>query len=649
MRIRALRLLYGANIYASNSVVRLTLVGKDALTLPIHDTPLAKRAVAAIPALARSVNEDPDASVASLVAMVALALQEAVGLQVSTGAVRWEAHHDATTVNVVFDGPEVSLGPRCGREAVILINEWMNGTGEQSLRCDRNRVERFLVEARRIAPGPTQQALLWAARERGVAASLLPRRTDAVRIGSGRWQTHLFGTSASSTSATADLMARDRWLALKMLAGAELDVVKTAPAGGPGEARVAAEDMGTPVRLMARYNTGWDETGNIYTAGEVEVAYNKLATHAGRSAVVCEAIDGDWVRVLVVDEQAVAAWLIEQPSLEELGPGNIDPELPESAESQPRAANQGRAGMSLGNASSAVAGSTLAVAGSVAAEKSYPTKPTNDCLSILPPQTQTLAIAAARCLKLGTAGVDLLLTADGASVVAGINPRCPLPWPGSAAEHAARAIVTASAPRGRRNNLKIVAVVGERHRTTTAGLLAQSLTARGETVVNAQVPQRDNVHPAVELMGAPLASVLIVEGTLESLRDHGLGVEHCDLAVLSDAPDDRDVPPGLVSPLKLLMQSARRTLIVDDGRQPRDSTLTFVSKDGGSPSFDAHREAGGDVVIRDADDVLRYHHGDGRVVPLEMQASPATQQESELFALVASYLLLGTPTQPGEA
>ncbi len=523
LRVQRIDFLETSNCYGDLPVMRLHLRGDIDLEAAQPANVIAA-AQQRMPELASALDtEDRDISATRLVVLVALALQNRHGFAVSIGMCRHEAHHSLNTAHAVAQFEHKSVARRAAHLAVRLVNSLLSDTGYAAYNTELQEFDTFGLAR---CPTPTQRALTNAATARRIPHAFVDRRADCIRLGEGHHRQLLLGILTERSATVDEVLARDQLLTLRTLKVHGLPTVTVLTPADTVAAKSLVEASNETCWLTPRQTTT-DLTVVRATATTIVAEFEQLHSRNGGVLLLAHPA-GARYRVLVVDSQAVSAWLASEQT-----------------------------------------GSSL--------------------LEHLEGAVTALAERAAQVLELAVCAIDIVLTGSGedtAVSIAAINPRAALPWPGEAASVAADRIVGALYPAGAPATVPIVVVSGGPKRVELANAIAEAITTAGLKIAvisddGVRYDDNDIVDygaraTAVRTMLADRKiETLVVTCTTESIETTGLGVPHCSVAVVADATSPRIAAPGLANGLEVLLRTAQYS-VVDDKVEPENPHCTCV-------------------------------------------------------------------------
>ncbi len=433
-----------------------------------------------------------------------------------------------------------------------------------------------LLEAKRMAalylPGPSTQALLQAARKRGIPYQLLEEGTSLYRLGTGKYQKRIQASVSEETSCIAVDIACNKPLTKKILARHGLPVppgkvVKTA-----AEALEAAGEVGFPVAVKpVDGNQGRGVLLNLLSPAEVERAF-VLASAYSSSVLVESYLAGKHYRFLVVHGEVAAVaerlpahvigdgrrsirQLIEEENKNPLrGEGHEKPLTKIPIDNLTVEALR-RQGLTL---------ETVVPAGvkvSVRDNANLSTGGTAcDVTDLVHPRQSALAAAAARLVGLDIAGVDMVMqdiTQPPEGQVGGIievnaapGLRMHLFPTAGKPRNVGEIIMEKLFPPGRQVRIPVFSITGTNGKTTVTRMLEYAMRRHGlQTGMcctdglyynGVLVKAGDLTGPAgaAAVLAHPEIEVAVLETARGGIVRRGLGYDRADVAVICNIRPD---------------------------------------------------------------------------------------------------------------
>ena len=442
------------------------------------------------------------------------------------------------------------------------------------------RGERFALEAplaalresvRQHTVGTSTAAVIDAARKRDIPALRLSEESNLFQLGWGSRQKRLQATITGDAGTLAVRIASDKQLTKTLLTEAGVPVPRGATVKSLAQALSVAAGLGHAVTVKPLdANHGKGVTTRCGTPQQVAEAYD-LARRHSRQVIVERFLHGRDYRVLVAgDKVAAAAWrrppavtgdgvssiaaLVAQENLNPArgeGHTNIltrialdDSALAVLREQgyEPNSIPPAGAGVTLrGNANLSSGGTA------------------EDVTDLLPDETRSLCVRAARKVGLDVAGIDIVcddialpLREQGGGVIeVNAAPGIRMHQYPSAGQprDAGAAIVEAMYPQGD-GRIPVIAVTGTNGKTTTCLMLAHAArlaghgtgltTTEGVFINGERIVKGDcsGYWSARTVLTAPEVDFAVLETARGGILKRGLAFDRCDVAVVLNVTAD---------------------------------------------------------------------------------------------------------------
>lgn len=591
MRIVQTRRLRGPNVYLSRPV-QVAEVRLDGLTggRSCDHPGFADRLVAAVPGLANHhcAAGEPGGFVQRLTEgtffghvaeHVAIELSQLIGRDVNFGRTieAGEPGLYQVIIECPHDEPPDSALPRRLLEvASELVTHILDGADPDIERELATLREQFQQEA----PGPSTQAIIDAARRRGIPVE----RTgplSLLQLGYGSRRRLVWAAMTDRTSAIGVEIAQDKDLTRQLLSEAGMPVAAGGRASCPEDALRLFVELGGHVVLKPR---GGRQGEHVYLDLRTPEAVEAAFAAAGGDAVIERQIDGRDYRVLVVAGKAVAA--TERIPAHVVGDGTSSvAALVDQVNADTRRGD--------GHATALTRLRIDEVTVELLAEQGYtpdsvpPPGQTVwlrrnanlstggtavDVTDLMHPDVSELCGRAAALVGLDLAGVDLRLwdiaaplpTNGGDPTAGGIievnsGPGLRMHLAPSAGESrpVGEAIVDALFPDGDTGRIPTVAITGTNGKTTVARLTAHLLAGAGLRVGltctdgvfigNRLVNRGDNTgpHSARMVLTDPTVQAAVLETARGGILRRGLGYDWTDVGVITNIAGDHLGQDGL--------------------------------------------------------------------------------------------------------
>lgn len=519
---------------------------------------------------------------------VALELQTQAGSAVSRGKTR-SVRGRPGVYNLLFAYRDETAALLAGRLALQVCNNLLPsalaGIDGLSLACPDHHDSRLAATdtaaeaiavvrdaVRRTALGPSTQALVDAARLRGIPVHRLNAQS-LLRLGWGSRQRRLRASVTDRTGLVAADLAGDKAQAKVLLEATGCPTARGAVARTPDEAVAIARRLGgTVVVKPLDGNHGRGVTTGLTRAEAVRAAFD-LAIRHSRRVLVEQELPGRDHRILVVDGKVVAVAERRPPSVAGDGRRTVI-ELVDALNDDPRRGAGHENSLTLVRLDDDAARSVLRTQGLTpenvpeagrtvvlrAAANLSSGGTAIDRTDDIHPDNAAIARRAALALGLDVAGVDLLAPDIGRSIretgggVVEVNAapglRMHLSPSEGQARDVARPIIDMMFPRGVRSRIPVIAVTGTNGKSTVGRMVAHVLQEEGRTVGltntsgvyidRERVREGDASGPqsARMVLNDPTVDVAVLECARGGILREGLAFDRCDVGcVLNVQPD----------------------------------------------------------------------------------------------------------------
>ncbi|WCM25879.1 cyanophycin synthetase [Sphingomonas sp. QA11] len=625
---------------------------------------------------------------------VALELQNLAGAPVTRGKTRSVARHPGV-YDILFDYRDEQAGLLAGLHALRVVMRLLppglsSLIGEQVLvkdALDHGGDIDAIVAAirsalRKSAYGPSTQAIVDAARRRGIPVTRLDERS-LIQLGYGRRQRRVRASLTGQTSHVAVELAGDKHLTRQLLLGAGVPAPKGVVARTLDDARRDAARLARPLVVKPLdANHGRGVTLNIITDAELADAFTVARAHSPR-VIVEEQLSGDDHRFLVVGGKVIAAARRMPASV--TGDGTSDISMLVARENQ-----DPRRGVGHDNvltrlvidpavervlAAQGFDAQSVPAPGEVARLRETANLSTGgtaeDCTDQVHPDTIAVAEQAAAIVGLDVAGIDLLspdisrpLSETGGGIIevnAAPGLRMHLSPSSGQARDVAGPIVDLLFPRSHRSRIPVVAITGTNGKSTTARMVARILREHGWTVGltnTSGVYIGDRLVRAADASGPKSARMVLTNPTVDAavletarggiLRE-GLGFDRCDVGCVLNVTEDHmgikgiDTVEDLANVKSVVIEAVARrgfsVLNADDpltvkmARRARGQ-LCWFSMRGWQELVEAHVASGGMAVILEILDDRQHimlYQGSVKTPVIDVAAIPATLNGAAAF------------------
>ena len=648
---------------------------------------------------------------------VALELQSLAGARTTRGKTR-SVKGRPGVYNVMFAYEDEETGLLAGRlafqiVAALLPPERRGVEGLETLAdgpadisgIDTVEAALALLKAarRRAMFGPSTQALVDAARRRGIPVTRLNNHS-LVQLGWGARQRRLRASVTDRTGLVAAELAGDKAETKALLAAVGCPVARGVVVRTAEDALVRSTRLRRPVVVKPLDgNHGRGVTTGLRTDADILAAFALAARHS-RQVIVEEELPGRDHRILVVDGQVVA--VAERVPAQVAGDGvRTIAELVAEANADPRRGDGHenlltRIRLDDQAAQDILERQGLTVDSIPAAGQAVPLRTTANLSSggvaidrtdLIHPDNAAIARRAALAIGLDVAGIDLMAPDIGRSIhetgggVVEVNAapglRMHLAPSEGQPRDVAEPIMRMMFPRGSRARIPVLAVTGTNGKSTVGRMLAHIFRHTGRTVgltntsgvyINDErVYAGDASGPrsARMILRDPTVEVAVLECARGGILREGLAFDRCDVgAVLNVQPDHLglkgiDTLEDLAAVKSVVTEAVSRrgvsVLNADDPltlRMARHAggRVCWFSMRGGheTPGFLLkHIGEGGLAVLHDpVSGEITLHDGGAARPVCNARAIPATLGGAALFnvqnALAAAAMAYGAGVEP---
>ncbi|UCE31397.1 MAG: acetate--CoA ligase family protein, partial [Burkholderiales bacterium] len=301
--LRRQQILNGPNLIAPVPVIRLELALRDAERAQRAPESSRARLLAQGPTLA---SLQAAATIADLVAQVALALQRAFGDDVRLATPAARSGRDR--IELAHEYREGVLGLLAGRVAVSLVDAALVEPPEPDTVPTRlAQLHAQLVgQMRQRALSVLGRRISWEAQRRGIPCSRLHPNQRFIRLGQGRKSRRFLGSYSDATGYLPTMLATSKRTAADVLRAHGFPVPRQALAVDADEAVAAAASIGYPVVVKPeRADRGLGVSIDLADEPAVRAAFAE-ANRFG-PVLVEEQVTGEDHRVTVIQDRMVAA------------------------------------------------------------------------------------------------------------------------------------------------------------------------------------------------------------------------------------------------------------------------------------------------------------------------------------------------------
>jgi cyanophycin synthetase len=614
---------------------------------------------------------------------VTLELESLAHLPVGFGRARGTGEYGIYKVVVRCDEP--AFGEAClraGRELVMAAAEGRSFALEAELK-------RLKELAEKVCLGPSTQAIVSAAQERGIPYLRLTERSNLVQLGYGKAQRRIWTAETDGTAAVAESIAQDKELTRTLLRSVGVSVPDGRAVKTREDAWAAATELGLPVVVKPQDgNWGRGVSIRLEDRAAVESAF-QIAANEGSGVVVERFVPGSQYRVLVVGERAVAATGGEAEHVVGDGTHTIS-ELVERKNQEP----------ARGASTSHVL--TKLVIDDISLEllrrqgftpKSVPASGrvavihyngdlTIDVTERLSAEIAASCVLAARTVGLDIAGMDIIaedisrsLESQGGAVIeVNASPSLAMhlkPLQGKA-RPVGEAIVEHMFGPGQTGRVPLVAIAGSRRAEVVSALVGRLVTGAGYQVGHVDGEgvragdhwlERGDVSRAAgarRLLMNPFANAFVFAVTEKSVLEEGVAFDRCQVAIITDVVEPEPVPGleapshawrALRTPLDVVLPSGVTVLNADDAAvvrmaEHRKAKVFYFAESLDAAPLRAHLAEGGvAIVLEEGRAVLRQGATRAEILDAETMSAARlagpTVTPSDWLAVLAAGLALG--------
>ena len=575
MNIREIQFFAGRNIYSHRPVMKM-LLDLGERRLYCTDSIFAARLLAMLPRLAEHFCSrrysggfverlEEGTYLGHVIEHVFLELQSMAGMEAKYGK----------TMNRDDDLTEVICEYIC-RQAVRGLALAAIRVVAAALNGDTVNINKSVAKARKTAlrflPGPSTEAILQAARRRGIPAQQLAEGSSLYRLGTGKYQKRIFASISEGTGCIAVEIAGNKPLTKNILEQHGLPVPPGIVVRSKNEACRAARFLGFPVVVKPdNGNQGKGVSLEICSNNEVVKAFEAAAVYSS-TVLIEKYLSGRHYRLLVVGGELAAAaeripahvfgdglqnifQLVQQENKNPLrGEGHEKPLTKLKLDSAALAllAKQGLSLTCVPKPGQQVwlrKNDNLSTGGTA-----------SDVTDLVHPLQAQLAVRAASAVGLEIAGVDLIMqdisappeSQHGAIIEVNAAPGLRMHLYPSQGEKrdVGQKIVELLFPPGTICRVPVFSVTGTNGKTTTARMLEFALRRHGLSpglcctdgiYFKGQLMQKgDLTGPAgaETVLANPAIDVAVLETARGGIIRRGLGYDRADVAVICNLRED---------------------------------------------------------------------------------------------------------------
>lgn len=546
----------------------------------------------------------------------------------------------------------------------------------------------------KLCLGPSTRSIVDAAIARGIPVRRL-NDASLIQFGWGVRQRRIMAAETDATGAIAEEIAQDKDLTKMILRSAGVPVPGGSIAHSADEAWEAARKIGLPVTVKPTDgNQGKGVAVNLSTEEQVRSAY-EAATRRGSPAIVEENVPGKDFRLLVVGERLVAAATRVPAHIIGDGVHSVEALVAKENENPLRGDHHALplSKIPLDEIAIGVLRDRGLTPASIPAAGEFIHIRLNanlstggtavDVTDTVHPLNASYAVAAAKCVGLDIAGIDIVaedlaipLDEQGGRVIevnAAPGLRMHLEPSAGASQPVGEAIIDMMFPDGASGRIPLVAVSGVNGKTTTTRFITHILRIAGYKtgmactdgiyVDRKRLEKGDCSGPqsARSILLNPFVEAAVLETARGGLIREGLGFSCCDVAVVTNIAEGDHLDLHDINTLEKLAQVKR--VVVDvvtvDGTAVLNAddplvaamaehckgAVCYFSMDAESGVVVRHRAAGGRAVfVRDhaiilAEGLQETAFSSLDNIPLTLRGTIRFQVENTLAAVGAAWAL----------
>jgi cyanophycin synthetase len=573
MRIRSVRALRGPNIWANFTVLEVLVDLEELKHRPSNTIPgFNERIKEWLPSLIEHRcglgvrggffrRLDDGTYLGHVLEHITLELQTLAGTDVGYGKSRETDEEGVYKVAIEYEDE------RLARECLDAAWDLCVAAVEGGAFDPGETIRRLRDVAGDVCLGPSTKSIVDAALKRGIPVRRLNDKS-LVQLGHGAKQRRIIASETDATGAVAQEIAQDKQLTKMVLAAAGVPVPAGRAVHTAEEAWEAAQDIGLPVTVKPiDGNQGNGVSVDLGTRDQVIKAFEAAAKRSV-PVLVEEHVGGGDYRFLVVGDHVVAAARRLPAQVVADGVHTVA-ELVEKENADPRRGDDHALPLSLiplDDVSIEVLrdrGLTLdsvPEAGRVVLIRRNANLSTGgtsvDVTDEAHPLNASLAVAAAKCVGLDIAGVDIVAEditvplADQGGKVIEVNASPGLRMHVSPTEGQGRpvgeAIIEMLFPDGADGRIPIIAVTGVNGKTTTTRFVTHILKNEGYKtgmvcsdgiyVDGRRIEKGDCSGPksARSVLLNPFVDAAVLEAARGGIIREGLGFDRCDVGVVTN-------------------------------------------------------------------------------------------------------------------
>jgi cyanophycin synthetase len=697
MKLIEQRLLRGPNLYSRKPCLMAILDLEDLDERPSTDFPgFTDRLVKSIPSLGehRCSPGYPGGFIerlregtymAHIVEHVLIELQCLAGTEIGFGKARMVSGRPRH-YRVVCEFELEQLACQALPVAMNLVRALTQGTSFDL----EPEIEQLRSVVSRHRMGLSTQAIVDAARRRGIPWTRITDTSSLIQLGWGVHQRRIQATMSDRTSYIAAELASDKALTKQLLSSVGLPVPTGEVASSAEEAVGIAAEIGGPVVVKPLDgNQGKGVTMDVCKADDVTAAFHRAYQHS-RYVIVEQMVHGADYRVLVVGDRVIAASRRSPPQIVGDGVAPIHVLVEMENRSPLRGDGHGNALTRIAMdeaAQHALAAQHLTLQDVPAlGQRVYLRANANlstggtaeDVTAQLNAKTAQACVLAARRIGLDIAGIDLvcrdiarpLAQQGGAIIEVNAAPGIRMhEHPSSGApRHAGEAIVDTLFPARENGRIPLIAVTGTNGKTTTTVLIAHVLKQAGHVTgvcttegifidgEAIEIGDCTGYWSARKVLSNPQIEAAVLETARGGILKRGLGFDACDIGVVLNVEDDHLGQDGVerledLAAVKALVADAASRAVVLNAQDPHCLAMRadvhqgvetiFFTMDRANQAFSAHLAQGGRGVYqhdgqcylaRGSEETMLIHTHD---LPITLHGAARHNIQNTLAAIAA--------------
>jgi cyanophycin synthetase len=540
--------------------------------------------------------------------------------------------------------------------------------------------------------GPTLE-IIHAAIRRDIPWLRLSPLVRHVQLGQGHRQQRLWNTLFSNESGLARDYARNKSLALNLLAQLNLPVGHIAAVSDIADARRSAREIGYPLVLKPVQGRQGESVYVGLRDDDELTAASTAARINERPHLLQSFFPGDDHRMLVIDGRLVAAVRRDPAAVRGDGRRTVAELVERENRDRRRVAGSGLKPIKLtedsdrilvrqGSSRGAVPekGRIVRVIGTA---NTATGGTVTDVLATVHPDNERLAVRAGKAIGLRVAGVDFICPDISKSwrevgggicevnTTVGLHPEL-RPGPGITVPDL---LVATMFPRGDDGRIPTAMVTGTTGKTSTSTMLASILSAAGHVVgcattegvrIDTEIVAHGDLASAdgaALVLRDPMVTAAVLETARGGIVKTGIYLDRCDVGALLNIQRDQIDMDGIetlddmVSVKRKVLDSARKAVVLN-ADDPRCLALApefhrvlrtiLFSRDRNSAALQEHAARGGDVLFLDTangPETIVLRSGSGEIPLVGTAEVPATKGGLIWFhgtnAMAAAALAMG--------